>query len=348
MEEIEKLRLKVEKDPNSRFFLPLAEEYRKSGMLDEAITVILRGLEYQPGYTSARVALGRLYFEKNMIEEARNEFENVVKSIPDNLFSHKKLAEIYTASGDIEMAAREYKKVIELNPLDDDARVSLEEIEGKQETEEVFSPAAPVESEAPAAEEKGLHGIEEELEEELKEAIAAEAGTEDAFEEFKASFPGASEETVGSAGESFQPLTEKPIEDILAEGAAGEEVSEEHAEEADVIEIREDEGLEDAFSVDSLDASPAGLSRSDAEAGWPFTGDTEMSSADAFIAGGNYYRALEIFRKILDREPDNKHVLQRVTELKALLKLLGKSDEVLIARLDAFLGATKKHFDRSR
>ncbi len=349
MEEIEKLRLKVEKDPNSRFFLPLAEEYRKSGMLDEAITVVLRGLEYQPGYTSARVALGRLYLEKNMIEEARNEFENVVKSIPDNLFSHKKLAEIYKASGDIAMAIREYKKVIELNPLDDDARVSLEELEGKPETEEVFSPAA-VESEAPAPEDKGLHGIEEALEEELKEAIATEAETGDAFEEFKASFSGASEETVGGSEESFQPRAEKPgIEDIFAEGAAGEEVSEEHAEEADVIELPEDEGLEDAFAVDSLGEPPAGLSRSDAEAGRPFPGEkVEMSSADSFIAGGNYYKALEIFRKILDREPDNKHVLQRVTELKALLKLLGKSDEVLIAKLDDFLGATKRHFDRSR
>jgi hypothetical protein len=47
MEEIEKLRMRVEKDPNSRLFLPLAEEYRKTGMLDEAISVILSGLSIE-------------------------------------------------------------------------------------------------------------------------------------------------------------------------------------------------------------------------------------------------------------------------------------------------------------
>src|SRR3990170_5255925 len=122
MEEIEKLRIRVEKDPNSRLFLPLAEEYRKSGMLDEAIAVILSGLERQPGYTSARVALGRIYLEKNMIEEAKSEFEQVVSVIPDNLFSHKKLAEIYRGRGETENAAAEYRKVIQLNPLDEDAK----------------------------------------------------------------------------------------------------------------------------------------------------------------------------------------------------------------------------------
>ncbi len=351
MEEIEKLRLKVEKDPNSRFFLPLAEEYRKSAMLDEAITVILRGLEYQPGYTSARVALGRIYLEKNMIQEARNEFENVVKSIPDNLFSHKKLAEIYKASGEIDMAIREYSKVIELNPLDDDARVSLEEMEGRPEPEEVLSHTAPVESEAPAAEDKGLHGIEEVLEEELKEAIATEAGTEDAYEEFKASFSPVPEETVDWTKDSSLPHAEESAaEDIFASPAEHEEdkdVSEGQAEEAGVIELPEDAGLEDAFAMESFDEAETASPVRGAAAGQPFPGGTdEVSAADSFIAGGDYYKAMEIFRKILGREPDNKHVLQRVTELKALLTLLGKGDEVIIARLDSFLGATKRHFDR--
>jgi tetratricopeptide (TPR) repeat protein len=126
MEEIEKLRMRVEKDPNSRLFLPLAEEYRKTGMLDEAISVILSGLGRQPGYTSARVALGRIYMEKGMIEEARDEFEKVVSAIPDNLFSHKKLAEIYRERGETLKATDEYRKVMQLNPLDEDAKMSLE------------------------------------------------------------------------------------------------------------------------------------------------------------------------------------------------------------------------------
>jgi len=139
--------MRVEKDPNSRLFLPLAEEYRKSGMPDEAISVILSGLERQPGYTSARVALGRIYLEKNMIEEARDEFEKVVSAIPDNLFSHKKLAEIYHERRETHKAIHEYKKVIQLNPLDEDAKMSLEEIEGRPVGKEgmAFSLESPAE-----------------------------------------------------------------------------------------------------------------------------------------------------------------------------------------------------------
>lgn len=57
LEEIERLKEKLDKDPNSKLFIPLAEEYKKAGMFDEAVDVLLKGLERQPGYMSARVAL---------------------------------------------------------------------------------------------------------------------------------------------------------------------------------------------------------------------------------------------------------------------------------------------------
>jgi tetratricopeptide (TPR) repeat protein len=74
-------------------FVPLAEEYRTAGQVDEAIEVLKSGIERQPTYMSARVSLGKIYLAQNMTEEAREEFEKVVKAIPDNLFAHKKLAE---------------------------------------------------------------------------------------------------------------------------------------------------------------------------------------------------------------------------------------------------------------
>src|SRR5512135_2069932 len=99
LKDIAKLKERVDKDPNSKLFVPLAEEYRKEGMLDEAIGVLLSGIEKQPGYMSARVSLGKIYLEKEMLPEALSEFEQVIKSIPDNLYAHKKLAEIYRATG---------------------------------------------------------------------------------------------------------------------------------------------------------------------------------------------------------------------------------------------------------
>src|SRR5512135_3267323 len=94
IEEIERLKEKLAKDPDSKLFVPLAEEYKKAGMLDEAVDVLTKGLETQPSYLSARVSLGKIYIDRGMLDEARAEFEKVITVIPDNLYAHKKLAEI--------------------------------------------------------------------------------------------------------------------------------------------------------------------------------------------------------------------------------------------------------------
>src|ERR1700690_3276352 len=132
LKDIEKLKEKIEKDPNSKLFVPLSEEYKKEGKLDEAINVLLSGIEKQPGYMSARVALGKIYLEKEMLKEAQTEFELVVKAIPDNLYAHKKLADIYRATGDTERAIRSYKTVLKLNAMDEDALISLIEFESSE------------------------------------------------------------------------------------------------------------------------------------------------------------------------------------------------------------------------
>ena len=66
--EIEDLKKKLSQNPDSLIFVPLADAYRKAGMLDEAIEVCKTGLEKHPMYTSARVVLGRIYNEKNMLK----------------------------------------------------------------------------------------------------------------------------------------------------------------------------------------------------------------------------------------------------------------------------------------
>jgi tetratricopeptide (TPR) repeat protein len=130
-EELEKLKQRVEKDPLSKLFVPLAEEYRKMGMLDEALSVLLRGLENQPNYMTARVSLGKVYLEKNMLREAKEEFKKVVNAIPDNLFALKKIAEISEKLGDINDAIDAYTKIVKLNPMDDEAKSALENLKQK-------------------------------------------------------------------------------------------------------------------------------------------------------------------------------------------------------------------------
>lgn len=130
-ESIEKLQEKVAKDP-SKFFLPLAEELRKAKRFDEALEVLTAGLEKQPGYMTARVALGKIYLDKEMVQEAKSEFELVIGAIPGNLFAQRKLADIYRDAGDIESAMSRYKAVLKLNPMDEDVISILKELESSR------------------------------------------------------------------------------------------------------------------------------------------------------------------------------------------------------------------------
>ncbi|OGW53986.1 MAG: hypothetical protein A2Y81_10050 [Nitrospirae bacterium RBG_13_43_8] len=125
LEELDRLKERVNKDPNSKLFVPLAEEYKKIGMINEAIETLMNGLERHPSYMSAHVSLGKIYLDKGKLDEASSEFEKVVSAIPDNLYAHKKLAEIYRALSMRERAIEEFKMVLKLNPLDWDAEKNL-------------------------------------------------------------------------------------------------------------------------------------------------------------------------------------------------------------------------------
>lgn len=326
MEDIEKLRIRVEKDPNSRLFLPLAEEYRKSGMPDEAITVILKGLERQPGYTSARVALGRIYLEKNMMAEAKHEFEAVVKTIPDNLFAHRKLADIYKEMGETEKAVTEYTTVIQLNPMDEDARMCLTEIAGSPFAEQ---PAVSAEAEPPVARETGIagafHGGEPETGTDATgEAKPGEAFGSD-FEKFNSSFPGVEEEELEQAEEMVEIPDDQSFE-IPDESSFGDILTDVRGTTKEVSDLSEPD----------VPMGETGVPREMVDA----------SAADAFIACGNFYKALETYRQILTVDPENKQILQRVAELKSLMTMMGKGNDVLIARLESFLGAVNRGFPK--
>lgn len=51
--EIETLSQKLETDPKSKVFAQLADAYRKSNMIDEAIEIAKKGLEIHPNYGAA-------------------------------------------------------------------------------------------------------------------------------------------------------------------------------------------------------------------------------------------------------------------------------------------------------
>jgi tetratricopeptide (TPR) repeat protein len=439
-EQIQKLKEKVDKDPKSTLFVPLAEEYRKAGQVEEAIEVLKAGIERQPNYMSARVSLGKIYLVQNMKEEAREEFERVVKAIPDNLFAQKKLAEIYREAGELENAIEAYRTVLSLSPVDEESQAILQSLEeggipeaaekeqrldadheeseeeaSLEEEEFIGEEVMPVElphaetaqepeerelvlslADKDALEEtvQGEEGevghdeheealgpasvtvmdvIEEEPEEPPQEAVdeaapvekmepAAEVVTGPEAELAKQAVEEIVEEAL--AAEEAEPGTEagtSPEEVVEGEEPVGVvEIPDEESfadvdvpgmEEMDVHEVTGGEAVPEEQGVPGEVVSPGEESpvpeRNVAGAGGEAGSEDEASvaRADRLILGEDYAGAFAVYRKLLAENPNDKAVIQKVDELRGLLRLLGKERDIHIARLESFLDAVKRRKD---
>src|SRR5437867_4621296 len=118
--DIDKLAKKLAKDPQSKVFLRLAEEYGKAGLFQEAATVLEEGLKTYPTFLTARVALGRVYYQLGFVPKAKALLEEAVKMSPDNLLAHRTLAQLYLQEGASEPALRSCSVVLSANPHDEE------------------------------------------------------------------------------------------------------------------------------------------------------------------------------------------------------------------------------------
>jgi tetratricopeptide (TPR) repeat protein len=400
LEDIERLREKLEKDPGSKLFVPLAEEYKKAGMIDEAIDVLTRGLEMQPHYLSARVSLGKIFIEKGMPVDAKSEFEKVIASIPDNLYAHKKLAEIYRDLGEKESAIKEFRTVLKLNPMDEWAVSALSALEEEQNIpgqESSFKEAQDISHPEEKPEEELPFKINLEEREEPPSYVSPET-EEEARQEEPSPEIFASEETPASRGLPSEEVEESVIEEIREEqniqsgdseiseedmelwkthleaidemeeaegiGTAKEETSEEtwelpseviaEAEQTgepvtDEAELQEEPTLsfEDILKeADVAEGEEKIFAEAEAVSEQPETGQT-LADADRYIQQGRYREVMNIYKTILADDPGNSNILQRIEELKMLLKIFGKDKdkEDLIMKLEEFMEGIKKRRD---
>ncbi len=378
-EDIERLKEKINKDPNSKLFVPLAEEYKKAGMFDEAIDVLIKGLERQPNYLSARVSLGKIYTERGMLNEAKNEFEKVISSIPENLYAHKKLAEIYKSLGEKDKAIKEFKAVLRLNPMDEWAVANLAEIEREEQATEKQS-TVNLESEK-IAEKIEVQEVEEATQEEMQEVeeakVIPEETSEESLEELAdiSAIEEEAEELLQEASEEVAEMIEGEkdvsdifkakekivkdqekaieIEDEIEENVFDSPITEEDfksAESYEAIEEVEEDYIshpaevgdihDEEISFDGLEEEAELIPEEEAVITTP-----NFSDADQYILQGNYSEAMHVYRRLLVNDPQNKQILQRVEELKLLLRLLGKDKEEIIVQLERLLEGIKRRRD---
>jgi tetratricopeptide (TPR) repeat protein len=122
---------KYQADPRSRVFAPLAEAYRKAGLLDEAIEICRDGIRYHPNFIGGRVALGRALFDKGDYEATVKELSPVVVDAPDNLVAQKILAESCLILGKLSEALVAYKVLLFFMPKDEEIAKLVQELESR-------------------------------------------------------------------------------------------------------------------------------------------------------------------------------------------------------------------------
>ncbi|MBC7691102.1 MAG: hypothetical protein H7222_04985 [Methylotenera sp.] len=122
---------KYQQDPTSRVFAPLAEAYRKSGLVDEAIEIAREGLRVHPGFIGGRVALARALFDKKLYSEVVEELNPVIQDVPDNLVAQRLFAESCLMLGRVADALSAYKMLLYFSPEDVETGRIVKELEAQ-------------------------------------------------------------------------------------------------------------------------------------------------------------------------------------------------------------------------
>lgn len=108
-----------QKNPNSRVFAPLAENYRKLGMLTDAFEVLKEGLKKHPDYTLGYIVLSKCHRDAGELSRAYDVLKFSSKIDADN-FAYKELrASLAYKLDETQDALNLYMELKDLNPKGD-------------------------------------------------------------------------------------------------------------------------------------------------------------------------------------------------------------------------------------
>ena len=103
---IDDLRRRIQEDPASLVFAPLAEELRRAGRAQEAVRVCRTGLALHPEYLSARATLGRALLDLGQLDDALAELTVVLEAAPEHLSAIRGVAEIHRLRRELDATNR--------------------------------------------------------------------------------------------------------------------------------------------------------------------------------------------------------------------------------------------------
>lgn len=126
---VERYQILLQKDPKSQVFAPLTEAYRKMGLLEEAFRIAVRGVQFNPTFGGGRIALAKVFLDRDNLQAAQDELEKAVEYSADNILAHSLLADCYLKSKRPKDALRSFKMVLFLAPTNEKAAKAVRKLE---------------------------------------------------------------------------------------------------------------------------------------------------------------------------------------------------------------------------
>jgi tetratricopeptide (TPR) repeat protein len=116
----------------------LFAELGETDQRDSLIPLLKKGLEQNPKAAQLHEYLGLIYFEKDNIKGAINQFEQAKTISPDNISILYNLAKLYEINHDIDRALEYYQRVLAMDSSYKDAkesylRLAMKQVQEKQE-----------------------------------------------------------------------------------------------------------------------------------------------------------------------------------------------------------------------
>ena len=126
--EIDKLEARFRDNPKGRNFAPLADAYRKAGLIDNAIDLCQNGLKLHPDYVSAYIVYARCLVDKKDDAAALGVFKQVLDLDGENIIALRGLAELAERTGKYAEEVEWLSRLLNVDPMNGDAAEALARI----------------------------------------------------------------------------------------------------------------------------------------------------------------------------------------------------------------------------
>jgi len=129
--EIDKLEARFRDNPKGRNFAPLADAYRKAGLIDNAVDLCQNGLKLHPDYVSAYIVYARCLVDKKDDAAALGVFKQVLGLDGENIIALRGLAELAERNGKYGEEVEWLSRLLNADPMNGDAAEALARAKGK-------------------------------------------------------------------------------------------------------------------------------------------------------------------------------------------------------------------------